>query len=149
MDTGDPNSASPIDDVADGLTATATFLQPAADTSEPTGTAEASASTSNEPVYFAGQAEVIEEVVVAGEPDDLTRIEGIGPKIAELLVAAEIRTFTALANADVDTLRSILADAGSRYQMHDPGTWPEQAGLAAAGDWDALDSLQDRLDGGR
>ncbi|MEZ5651126.1 MAG: DUF4332 domain-containing protein [Burkholderiaceae bacterium] len=81
--------------------------------------------------------------------DDLTRIEGVGPKIAELLQAAGIRSFADLAAADTDRLKSILTDAGSRFAAHDPGTWAEQAKLAAAGDWDALKTLQDELDGGR
>ena len=33
--------------------------------------------------------------------------------------------------------------------MIDPSTWPEQASLAAAGEWDALQALQDELKGGR
>jgi hypothetical protein len=31
----------------------------------------------------------------------------------------------------------------------DPESWPEQAALAAKGDWDALKKLQDELDGGK
>ena len=80
--------------------------------------------------------------------DDLKKIEGIGPKIAELLTNAGIPTFEALANADFDTLRGILDAAGSRYKIANPTTWPKQAGLAAADKWDELKELQDRLDGG-
>ena len=80
--------------------------------------------------------------------DDLKKIEGIGPKIAELLTNAGIPTFEALSNADFDTLREILDAAGSRYKIANPTTWPKQAGLAAAGKWDELKELQDRLDGG-
>jgi len=75
-----------------------------------------------------------------GKPDDLKKIEGIGPKIS---------TFEALAAAKVETLKGILADAGKRYQMHDPTTWPEQASLAAEGKWEELKTLQDELDGGK
>ncbi|MEZ5740015.1 MAG: helix-hairpin-helix domain-containing protein [Burkholderiaceae bacterium] len=81
--------------------------------------------------------------------DDLTKVEGVGPKIAELLQAAGIRTYADLAAASQDTLKQVLADAGARYAAHDPGTWSEQAALAASGDWDTLKTLQDQLDGGR
>ena len=84
-----------------------------------------------------------------GKPDDLKKIEGIGPKISELLTKGGIPTFAALAAAEVDTLKGILADAGKRYQMHDPTTWPDQASLAAEGKWEELKTLQDELDGGK
>jgi large subunit ribosomal protein L20 len=85
----------------------------------------------------------------AGKADDLKIIEGIGPKIAELFVAAGIDTFAKLAVADVAKLREILEAAGSRYASHDPSTWPQQAKLAAEGKMDALKALQDELQGGR
>jgi predicted flap endonuclease-1-like 5' DNA nuclease len=83
------------------------------------------------------------------EPDDLKKIEGIGPKIAELLNQAGIRTYSKLAETDVDQLEQILTDAGTRYRLADPTSWPEQANLAVAGDWDALNELQDKLTAGR
>ena len=79
--------------------------------------------------------------------DDLKRIAGIGPKIAGVLQAAGIDTYAQLAATDVERLGQILGDAGIR--VADPGTWPEQAGLAAAGDWDGLARLQSQLKGGR
>lgn len=81
--------------------------------------------------------------------DDLKIIEGVGPKIEELFNAAGINTWAELAETSADRLKEILTEAGSRYQMHDPTTWPQQAGLAAAGEWEELESLQERLDGGR
>lgn len=81
--------------------------------------------------------------------DDLTKIEGIGPKIGELLQDAGIATFAALAERSAEQLNDILAAAGSRYAIAVPDSWPEQAALAAAGDWDGLAALQDRLEGGR
>lgn len=83
------------------------------------------------------------------KPDDLKKIEGVGPKIAELLINGGIPTFVALADAPVERLKEILAAAGSRYTMHDPTTWPQQARLAADGKWEELDKLQDELDGGK
>jgi predicted flap endonuclease-1-like 5' DNA nuclease len=91
----------------------------------------------------------LEEYKTAAEPDDLTRIEGIGPKIQELMYAAKIYTYASLAASDVPRLKGILDDAGERFQMHDPKTWPEQAQLAADGRWEELDKLQDLLRGGR
>ncbi len=82
------------------------------------------------------------------EPDDLKVIEGIGPKIAGLLANAGITTFAQLAAADVGRLKQILTDAGLE-RLADPTTWPEQARLAGAGDWAALQKLQDELKGGR
>lgn len=67
--------------------------------------------------------------------NDLTVVEGIGPKISELCNAIGITTWAQLAATDVDTLQSMLNDAGSRFQMHKPGSWPGQAGLLAAGQW--------------
>jgi len=81
------------------------------------------------------------------EPDDLKRIEGIGPKVAELLQAAGITTFGQLAEQDEEQLREILREAG--LAMINPATWPEQAKLAAAGDWDAFQALRAELKDGR
>jgi large subunit ribosomal protein L21 len=79
-------------------------------------------------------------------PDDLRRVEGIGHKISGLLQAAGITTFAQLAATDAGQLRRILREAGIRAN---PSTWPEQAGLAAADNWDALEALQAELKGGR
>ena len=81
--------------------------------------------------------------------DDLKKIEGIGPKIADLLVAKGIITFADLSQTSSDTLKNILDGAGSKYKMHDPSTWAKQASLAANGNWDALKKLQDELNGGK
>ena len=88
-------------------------------------------------------------IMKAWKQDDLKAIEGIGPKIEGLLHDAGISTWLALSEASVDRLNSILEAAGKRYQLADPGTWPRQAGMAAAGEWDALDAYQDELKGGR
>ena len=80
-------------------------------------------------------------------PDDLTMIEGIGPKISALLRAAGITTFAKLAATETSQIQQILT-AGS-IRLADPGTWAEQARLAASGDHDGLQAIQDRLKGGR
>jgi predicted flap endonuclease-1-like 5' DNA nuclease len=82
-------------------------------------------------------------------PDDLKLIEGIGPKIAELLAQNGIATFGALADASAEQLRALLLAAGRRFAIIDPTTWPAQAALAAKGDLEALQTMQASLKGGR
>ncbi len=92
-------------------------------------------------------AEVLGEKV---RLNDLTLIEGIGPKIADVLHSTGgIKTWWELHRADVDTLRALLAGAGPRFQVHDPSTWPQQAGLLARGQWEDFKELTARLQGGR
>jgi hypothetical protein len=79
--------------------------------------------------------------------DDLTVLEGIGPKVAAVLKTAGITSFAGLASADVDKLRETLKEAG--LQMMEPAGWIEQAELAAKGEMEALAKLQDELKGGR
>jgi large subunit ribosomal protein L27 len=81
--------------------------------------------------------------------DDLKLIEGVGPKIEGLLNDAGIHTWADLANAPVDKIQAVLDEAGSRYRMHDPGTWAKQASLAANGQWEELEAYQEHLDGGK
>lgn len=80
-------------------------------------------------------------------PEDLTLIEGIGPKVNELLHNNGIHTFAELAAADVARLREILEANGLRFI--DPGTWPKQAGLAAEGRMEELHAYMATLRGGR
>jgi hypothetical protein len=82
------------------------------------------------------------------EEDDLKQIEGVGPKIAELLRADGIRSFGDLAAAETPRLQALLDAAGPRFKLAQPDTWVAQAKLAAAGDWTALRALQDNLTGG-
>lgn len=81
--------------------------------------------------------------------DDLTVVEGIGPKIQMLLNQYGVRTYRQLADTPVERLREILTNAGPQLAMHDPGTWPSQANLAANDQWDALKSIQGFLKGGK
>jgi large subunit ribosomal protein L21 len=84
----------------------------------------------------------------ASGTDNLTKIEGIGPKIAGLFNDAGINTFAELAATDVEKMKEILAAAGKRYAIHNPSTWGQQAQMAADGKWDELKVWQDELDGG-
>ena len=81
--------------------------------------------------------------------DDLTKVEGVGPKIAEILSANGVNTFKSLAGMTADQIRSILEAAEGNFAAHDPTTWPQQGQLAADGEWDKLKQWQDELDGGR
>ena len=103
------------------------------------------------------KAEVVEEVkeeAVAkakapkaeAKADDLTKIEGVGPKIAETLVAAGLATFADVAASTPEKIAEIIADVKGG---HTPDSWPKQAGMAAEGKWDELKKWQDAMDGGK
>jgi len=80
--------------------------------------------------------------------DDLKAMEGIGPKIADLLSKEGINTWKELSKTAVNDLQKILDKAGKRYQLADPATWPKQAALADEGRFDELSDYQDMLQGG-
>lgn len=81
-------------------------------------------------------------------PNDLTVVEGIGPKINELFNNVGIITFEQLAKQTVPQMQKVLDDAGARYKLAKPGTWAQQAALAAENKWTELKALQDKLSGG-
>ena len=91
------------------------------------------------------KSKAIVEVVA----DNLTKIEGIGKKINELLAAENITTFKELSKLSAKKIKAILETAGSKFAMHDPTSWPKQAKLAAAGKWDELNELQKDLNTGK
>lgn len=98
--------------------------------------------TSDEPAYVEPAPTTLD--------DDLKIIEGIGPKIADVLKSAGIRTFAQLAETDPNVITKILEEADPRLaRLGNPATWPEQARLAAAGDQSGLTALQESLKGGR
>ena len=84
----------------------------------------------------------------AAEPNDLQRLEGIGPKMNKILNDAGIETFAQLADKSVDELKAILK-AGGASAINDPTSWPEQAELARDGKWETLDAFQAGLTAGR
>jgi len=88
-------------------------------------------------------------LVQPDKPDDLTAIEGIGPKINALFKQHGIFTFAQLAEASLERLQAILSAGGPRFAIADPSTWAEQARMARDGEWDALTRFQDSLKGGR
>jgi NADH-quinone oxidoreductase subunit I len=88
------------------------------------------------------------EAPVTTTPDDLTVIEGIGPKRAEALNAAGVTTFVQLSQSDKAKLESIMSAAGLSLE---PGieTWPVQAEFLVKGDQAGFKAYTDKLVAGR
>ena len=80
-----------------------------------------------------------------GKADNLKLIEGVGPKLETILLKNGIMTFNDLAKTKVATLRTILENAGPRYNMHNPSTWAKQARFAAKGNMVELKKYQATL----
>jgi len=80
--------------------------------------------------------------------DDLTVVEGIGPKINELFINSGVKTFAQLAEQTVPQMRAILDKGGARFRIANPSTWAKQAKLASTNKWAELKKLQDDLSGG-
>jgi len=93
-----------------------------------------------------GQAEIQHEAH-GSHADDLTLLEGIGPKVAKVLNESGIRSFADLAKAKADEVQKALDAAG--LQMMTPEGWIDQAKLAEKGDTEGLKKLQDEFKGGR
>jgi len=122
----------------DGITATGAKPAAKKEKAAPVAAAAPKAEKKAEPKKAAPKAD--------GKPDDLKKIEGIGPKIAETLVAAGISTFAALAKTAPEKISEIITDVRGN---HVTDTWPAQAQMAADGKWDELKKWQDELDGGK
>jgi predicted flap endonuclease-1-like 5' DNA nuclease len=65
--------------------------------------------------------------------DDLTELEGVGPKFNDALLNAGINTFAKVAESSEEKLTAALTDDGLTFAPSLP-TWPKQAGLLAKGD---------------
>lgn len=94
----------------------------------------------------------VNEINLESSHDDKTNleiIEGIGPKIKEVLNNARIVTFRDLATTPIYRIKDILDVAGSQFASHDPSTWVEQALLAENGQWEQLEDLKEYLVAGR
>ena len=81
--------------------------------------------------------------------DDLTIVEGIGPKIQELFHNYNVNSWKELGEISVSRCQEILNTGGERYSVHNPGTWPRQATMANNGEWQTLKDWQDILDHGK
>ncbi|MEO8412246.1 MAG: DUF4332 domain-containing protein [Ginsengibacter sp.] len=101
----------------------------------------------------AAEVEVVAQPVktksASKNQDDLTKIEGIGPKAAEALQEAGVKTYAKLSKSTAEELKEILEKSDGHFNALDPATWPEQAELAAAEKWEELKVLQDKLTGGK
>lgn len=74
--------------------------------------------------------------------NDLSLVEGIGPKIRSLFHNFEINTWQALSETSVAKCQEVLDSGGDRYKVHDPASWPMQAKMAAEGKWKDLAKWQ-------
>jgi predicted flap endonuclease-1-like 5' DNA nuclease len=74
--------------------------------------------------------------------NDLTLVEGIGPKIRSLFHNYEIKTWREMAETTVAKCQEVLDSGGDRYKIHDPASWPMQAKMAAEGKWKELAKWQ-------
>ncbi|PWH15294.1 MAG: hypothetical protein DDG60_06025 [Anaerolineae bacterium] len=81
-----------------------------------------------------------------GTAEDLTVIEGIGPKVQKVLQENGYRTIADLASADPAKLKGLLQE--QKWHFMDPTSWVHQARLAATGNQKGLQALQNELKGG-
>ena len=140
-DEGDVDASNDQDDNAN----------PSTEEDSTTATNETSGDSVGRTIDVSAMEAKVTDLPYAGifESDNLQIVEGIGPKIEGLLKGAGINTWGGLAAAKYDDLKKILADAGSRYRMHDPKSWSDQARLADTNKWDELVKYQKFLDAGR
>jgi len=104
---------------------------------------------SAEPVLSAPKAAPAAKAKKAdASEDELTKIEGIGPKMSAALKAAGIATFAQLAQSSMEEIEAAIKAAGMKFAPS-ASTWAEQAAFAAAGNWEGLEELQKQLTGGR
>ena len=120
------------------------FIQPLQEVVESIDVAPVAAATAAPAAVAAPK-----KAAKAAAGDDLTKIEGVGPQIAQILNNAGITTFAQLAESDAEKIHDLLAAEGGNFATHNPGTWAQQAALAASGQWDELKALQEELDGGK
>ncbi len=97
-----------------------------------------------------GMAEVIaaavhEETPEAGPADDLTRIKGLGPKLAVLLNALGITTFAQIAALTESDLAELDPKLGAFAGRPTRDQWTEQARLLTGGDTAAYEAKFGKL----
>ncbi len=102
--------------------------------------ANRSTSTKKESTLMSGTKRKASKIKI-----DFTCIEGVGPKINQILMKAGYKTFEDLSSAKINDLKKVLNDAGPRYQMHNPKFWAKQAKMAAKGEWTKLQEFKDMI----
>lgn len=116
---------------------------------EPAQEVEHAVDDENHGVSFSSAVNDINLESSQEDKTNLEIIEGIGPKIKEVLNKARIMTFRDLATTPLYRIKDILDAAGSQFAAHDPSTWVEQAMLAESGQWAQLEELKEYLVAGR
>jgi len=100
-------------------------------------------------VKNAAEAAVIAEPVAAPASgaggDDLTRIKGLGPKLASLLASLGVTSFAQIADWSEDDIDRIDAQLGNFAGRIRRDNWPEQARLLASGDTSAYEAKFGKL----
>ena len=79
----------------------------------------------------------------AAPPDDLTQLNGIGPRISSILADGGVTTYDELEHSDPSELRKIIA-AGGALPPSSLDSWPTQASYATRGDWQGLAAYNNR-----
>jgi large subunit ribosomal protein L27 len=88
---------------------------------------EPKAEVKKEEKVEAPKAEKKEAPKTVAKGDDLTKLDGVGPKLAEILAEGGFTTYAVIAAASVEDIQKVLEAAGSRYASKDPAPWIEQA----------------------
>jgi large subunit ribosomal protein L21 len=96
----------------------------------------------------AAMAAPVLRVPQKGGKDDIELIEGIGPKIAQVLANNGITTFAKLADTKPEAMSEMLKASGGRFSLANTASWPEQAALLRDGKMDEFKRLTDILVGG-
>ncbi len=108
--------------------------------------AEACIANLEEALEERAQEAASQKTRIRSMQDDLSVIDGIGPRISSVLRSAGITSFSKLAESEAEEIRGILvAENPSLTRLTDPSTWHEQAMLAADGDWGGLKAVQDSI----
>ena len=87
---------------------------------------------------------------VNSSKQDLTKVEGIGPKIQGLLNKKGVYSYAQLANCSHAFLEDMIKEGGPAFTTHKgmTNTWPAQAKLADMSEWDELNKWQTVLKAG-
>ena len=75
--------------------------------------------------------------------DNLEIIEGVGPKMSELLKENNVNDWASLAAMSPKEIKEVLNKYGDRYRIIDPKSWPLQAELANQNQWNQLIAHQE------
>jgi len=137
---GVDNSVIIIPELATAMTIAKEKVTPKKASTKTTSKAGRSKTTKKETTLTSGTKRKAAKLKI-----DFTCIEGVGPKINQILTKAGYKTFDDLAVAKVTDLKKVLNAAGPRYQMHNPKFWAKQAKMAAKGQWTKLQDFKDTI----